>query len=269
MATMVGWLADTSCTGGAVCWLEKHPGSAAWLQGAGTIVALTVATGAYVRFYLEGFRPRTHARCNPDGGRALLTVSNVGRATGTVDYVLVGKGRRLRNGYTPVIYAQRKGEAPPCDLGATETMRLLLDADKQKFRFTDKSVRIAIVLGDKVKRTRVRPLRRGRKISAALFNVTPPAEATMEPKEQLAEATEEPKKELAEPDSAPIEEPAVPEADLDADLAWEGTRRELRELAELHRTGQISRLDLWIGRYRSLRRAQRAGPPARSSSPGP
>jgi hypothetical protein len=226
-------LAQNTCTSGVLCWFEAHPGTAAWLQGAGTLIALIAAVIAYIGYRSEGFRPRIRAWCNPDGHLAVFLLTNLGRASGAVDDMLVGKvkpwpRRALKGGDRPDIRPHRGSQAPPCSIGPGESMRLLLTAGSSEF--TEKSLRIAVVLGDDVKMTRVKQLRNGR------IN-----------EDQFADSAPQ-----AQPTSQPQDDTSV------ADPAWDVMRRELSDLVDLYSSGHLSRIDLWVGRYRSLRRAQRA-----------
>jgi hypothetical protein len=221
-----------TCSRGFLCWLEGHAGAAAWLQGVGTLVALLAVAGAYLRYRREGFRPRMRARCNPDGSKAILLVSNLGRTSGEVSGLLVTKGRKLK-GNVPTMYPSKVGACPPCSMGAGETMRLLLYADEGP-RFTDSSVRIAILFGaGSVKKTSVRPLSKGT-IDQDYFATS---DDRVSEASKPSEASDDP----------------VPSA------SWEAVRQELIVLAQLHKNGELSRLDLLIGRYRCLRRAQHGG----------
>lgn len=237
-------LAADTCKKSALCWFEAHPGTASWLQGAGTLVALAVALGAYFRYRGEGFRPRIQAWCNPDGKLAVLLLTNLGRASGEVDDVLAGQvsrwKRTLKHGYRPGVRPHRRGQSPPCDVGPGESVRLLLTAGR--LLFTEKSLRINVVLGREVKKVRVKRLSRGR------IN-----------EDQYADP---------EPESSGRTGPADGAADPGA--IWDATRRELEVISDLYHSGHLSRLDLWVGRYRSLRRAQGAGPVAagRTRRPG-
>jgi len=227
--TVIG-LTSNVCRNGLWCWFEAHPGTAAWLQGIGTLIALIAAIGAYVRYRREGFRPRIQAWCNPDGGLAVLVLSNLGRASGEVDEIIVGRGRALKQGYDPRVRSHRGSKSPPCDVGPGESVRLLLTAGP--LLFTEKSLRIAVVLGQDVRKKRVRRLRSGRISDDNFVDSGPQAQ-------QLP---------LRQGPSA-------------ASAAWDTARRELSELANLYQSGHLSRIDLWVGRYRALRRAQRLGPP--------
>jgi hypothetical protein len=238
---IVALLSQNTCKSGIICWFEAHPGTAAWLQGAGTVIALAVAIGAYVRYRHEGFRPRLQAWCNPDGRRAVLLLTNLGRASGAVDDVLVGKRRSwlrwrsFKGGYSPSLRAHRNSQIPPCVIGPGESMRLLLIGRNSSF--TQSSARVAVGLGIKVKTTRVKRLRRGL-INEDQFTVS------IRQGHQLTGSSD---------------------AEASARATWEATRQELLELSNLHSSGQLSIVDLWIGRYRSLRRAQRVGPPLRGN----
>jgi hypothetical protein len=223
-------VSSDTCRSGLLCWFEAHPGTAAWLQAVGTLIAFGAAFIAYLTYRGEGFRPSVRAWSNRDGHMAVLLLVNLGRSTGTIDDMLVGRTRpwlrwgALEKGYRPEFRPHRGSQAPPCIVRPGESMRLLLTAGS--LLFTGKRVRIAVVLGEEVKRTRVKRLRRG----------------TINQKHY-------------------VNDPRGTQPDDASALAWEATKRELRELADLRRSGHLSSLDLWVGRYRSLRRAQRTGPP--------
>ena len=227
-------LVSNSCKSGWLCWFEAHPGTAAWIQGAGTLIALIAAISAYFRYRKEGFRPRIQVWCNPDGRLAVLVLSNLGRASGAVDEVIAGRGRALKQGYDPRVRPHRGSKSPPCNVGPGESMRLLLAAGP--LLFTEKSLRIAVVLGQDVKRKRVKRLRRGR-ISDTNF-----VDSEIRAHQILS-----------------AQDPSVASAD------WKAAKRELSELATLHQSGHLSKIDLWVGRYRALRRVQRIGPPSDSA----
>lgn len=86
-------VSSDTCRSGLLCWFEAHPGTAAWLQAAATLIAFGDAFIAYLTYRREGFRPSVRAWSNRGGRLAVLVLVNLGRSAGAVDDMLVGRTR--------------------------------------------------------------------------------------------------------------------------------------------------------------------------------
>ncbi|HXV92914.1 MAG TPA: hypothetical protein VD813_06430 [Pseudonocardia sp.] len=203
-----------------------------------------MAVFAVVQFRREGFRLRTEARCDSDGMRAVLLLTNVGRTSGAVYQLLVGRRRRagrwggepIRLGYQPELVADKP---MPWLLEPGVTVQVTMTADKDRVLFTAPSARIVVFTGRRVERIRIQTLQSGR---------------LPEPATRQGDSGTEPRPGGTAEDTAgarPTE-------------GRESVELAVDELVALHRKGTISTLDLWVGSYWALRRRQiaasRSGP---------
>lgn len=222
--------------------LERHPGTAAWLQAAGTVTALSTAViGGWLalrRYRRDGVVPKSRAVRDRDGRRAVVTVWNAGRSTGTLVAMFV---ERDGDEYNPQPRVRPKDPTLrfPADLRPAHQIPLLLDADNPVFNL--ERVRIIVQHGTGELSPRIRRMRRGEHINVSRYADPLPARSASDGHPAAGA--------LGRPGDRPVTRPD-PEV-------WENAGRELGRLAELHRSGRLSRLDLMFGRYRALRRAQR------------
>lgn len=224
---------------GWVCWLEAHPGSGTWLQGAGTVLLLFSLAFGYYQFRKEGFVPRVRFISDRDGKRAEVEIRNAGRSNGPVNRLYVGSrsGRPWKRKFLILKHdridwhkdALNRGLCSfPVTLAGGDDIRLLIVSEAGIFE--DCSCRVVVLAGgDRIER-RSRRLARGQIVEK---NFHSPSEAEQS--------------EAAPPEQSPSQQD-------DASVDWASTRQDLRELSQLRSEGLLSPLHLWIGQYQTLRR---------------
>jgi hypothetical protein len=224
-------------------WMEAHPGTAAWLQGAGTVtVLLTALVGgglALRRYRHDGFLPKAEARRDRDGRRAVVSVRNDGRTAGMLNAIFVElDGDEYEP--QPRIRPRHPGLAFPTQLRAAHEVAVLLDADDDVF--ARRQIRIIAQHGSGEISPRIRRMRKGSSIGSDYY-------ADPLPLQQVLAHSELP--------GGPQHESQLEMNSRAWQRNWELAESELHRLVELYDRGLISRSDLIIGRYRTVRQAQR------------
>lgn len=75
-----------------LCWIESHPGLAAWVQVGGTFIALTIAIGVPWRLHKNEAKERAVDRRNQGRGIALLIRSSLYALDNDMEQVILGAG---------------------------------------------------------------------------------------------------------------------------------------------------------------------------------
>lgn len=241
----IGPLAGTAPPHDWTAWLETHSGTAAWLQGVGTVTALLTALiggGLALRRYRrDGFLPKARAERDRTGRCAVVTVENIGRAAGLLEAVFV---ERDGDEYQPQPRIRPRDPQIkfPATMRADHKIPVLLDADEELFN--QKGTRIVVQLGIGEISPRMRRMPRGQRIDTSAYGEP----MTSGSSQDSSTDTDQPREGESGMDSQRNSRPQGP---------WEAAGLELDRLARLRRAGLISRADLMIGRYRALRQAQR------------
>jgi hypothetical protein len=241
----VGQVVCTTAPHGWTAWFEAHPGTAAWLQGAGTVTALLTALiggGLALRRYRrDGFLPKARAVRDRTGRCAVVTVENIGRAPGLLEAVFV---ERDGDEYQPQPRIRPRDPQIkfPATVRSDHKIAVLLDTGEELF--SQKKTRIIVQLGVGEISPRMRRMRRGHRIDTSAYG-----------KPMISGSSQE-----GSADTGQLQEgaPGMGAQQNSCLLGpWEAAGLELDRLARLRHAGLISQADLMIGRYRAVRQAQR------------